>query len=128
MSEHNTIDLSILPLLKLKYKDKLNPKLMAVFWVQNGSSVYLKNYFADTTAVVIESLPIVDSDFLEDSQGELILDSEGNPLCKDYFNPFENILVNVNKFIYELDDFSKMQLVNRLFTNEYESFITKQNN
>jgi hypothetical protein len=121
--ENSKID--ILSLLQLKYKNKLNPNLTKVLWVQTDIETYLELNFKNSNPK-IEKLTIANSNFLLDSSSDFIYDNSGEPLISYYFNPYENILVNINKFIYDLDDYTIINVVDKLFTPDYEATILKQ--
>ena len=116
----NHYKIEILFLLKNKYNEKLNPNLYSVKWLQYDNNCYVELILKENKNITIcEEIRIASGDWITDSEGDLVHDIENRPISEDFFNPYDDIVTNAMKFVNDDDDYSKIMMVENIFTNDY---------
>ena len=110
----------ILPLLKKRYTNEIREDIVSVKFVMNqdGSSVeFIYSY--DLCTIISDGMAL-GADELKDIKGKSILDENNKPMLRDYFDIGNSVIYNAKKFIFELNEYSKLMMVGEdLFTQPY---------
>jgi hypothetical protein len=112
--DNNVDRLEVLPKLKERFGDQINPAIKSLKVCQDSYVVFTETSFADTTHGPVRE----DLDFIGD---------EEDNLDSILFKPENDIVDNANVFI-ELDQYTLYMSVNDLFTKDAEKDIKKQVN
>lgn len=118
----------ILPLLRKRYQDEIREDILSVKFVTNpeGASVEFI-YFGNQNLILSDGMALSPDELL-DVNGEALRDENNNKLETDYFDLGNSVVYNAKKFIFELDEYSKLMMVGEnLFTQPYIEKILEGN-
>jgi hypothetical protein len=118
----------ILPLLKKRYSYEIREDIVSVKFVMNQDDSFVEFIYTENQNLIISDLMALSPNELLDIDGNFIYDDNLSKLKKEYFDLENSILYNAKKFIFELDEYSKLMMVGEnLFTQPYIDKILDEN-
>jgi hypothetical protein len=118
----------ILPLLKKRYTNEIREDIVSVKFVTNQDGAAVEFIYSYDLCTIISDGMALGADELKDSKGKSILDKNNKPMLRDYFDIGNSVIYNAKKFIFELDEYSKLMMVGEnLFTQSYIDKIIEEN-
>jgi hypothetical protein len=118
----------ILPLLRKRYQDEIREDVISVKFVTNHECASLEFIYLENENTIVSDRMALGPDELLDINGEVLRDENNNKLETDYFDLGNSVVYNAKKFIFELDEYSKLMMVGEnLFTQSYIDKIVEEN-
>ncbi len=118
----------ILPLLGKRYRDEIREDILSVKFVTNKENSFIEFIYLDNENIIVSDRMALGHNELFDVNGEALRDENNNKLETDYFDLGNSVVYNANKFIFELDEYSKLMMVGEnLFTQPYIEKIIEEN-
>jgi hypothetical protein len=110
----------ILSLLRKRYQDEIREDIVSVKFVMNQDGASVEFIYSYDLCNITSDGMALGADELKDINGKSILDENNKPMLRDYFDIGNSVVYNAKKFIFELDEYSKLMMVGEnLFTQPY---------
>jgi hypothetical protein len=110
----------ILPLLRKRYTDEIREDILSVKFVTNQENSFIEFIYLGNENIIVSDRMVLGPDELLDVNGQAILDENNIKIIADYFDLGNSVVYNAKKFIFELDEYSKLMMVGEnLFTQPY---------
>lgn len=118
----------ILPLLRKRYTDEIREDILSVKFVTNQENSFIEFIYLGNENIIVSDRMVLGPDELLDVNGEVLRDDNSNKLETDYFDLNNSVVYNAKKFIFELNEYSKLMMVGEnLFTQPYIDKILDEN-
>ena len=118
----------ILPLLRKRYQDEIREDVISAKFVTNQENYFVEFIYLENENTIVSDRMALGPDELLDINGEVLRDENNNKLETDYFDLGNSVVYNAKKFIFELDEYSKLMMVGEnLFTQSYIDKIIEEN-
>jgi hypothetical protein len=118
----------ILPLLKKRYPNEIREDILSVKFVTNPEEASVEIIYMNKQNLILSERMALSPDVLLDINGEALCDENNNIYENDYFELGNSIVYNAKKFIFELNEYSKLMMVGEnLFTKSYIDIILNKN-
>jgi hypothetical protein len=118
----------ILPLLRKRYQDEIREDVISAKFVTNQENYFVEFIYLENENTIVSDRMALGPDELLDVKGEVLRDENNNKLETDYFDLGNSVVYNAKKFIFELDEYSKLMMVGEnLFTQPYIDKIIEEN-
>lgn len=118
----------ILPLLRKRYQDEIREDVLSAKFVTNQENSFIEFIYLENENTIVSDRMALGPDELLDINGEALRDENNNKLETDYFDLGNSVIYNAKKFIFELDEYSKLMMVGEnLFTQSYIDKIIEEN-
>ena len=118
----------ILPLLKKRYPNEIREDILSVKFVTNPEEASVEIIYMNKQNLILSERMALSPDLLLDINGEALCDENNNIYENDYFELGNSIVYNAKKFIFELNEYSKLMMVGEnLFTKSYIDIILNKN-
>jgi hypothetical protein len=118
----------ILPLLRKRYTDEIREDIVSVKFVMNQDGASVEFIYNSNQNLILSDGMALGPDELFDIRGNALRDEHNNKLKTDYFELGNSLVHNAKKFIFVLDEYSKLMMVGEdLFTQAYIDKILDEN-